>query len=68
MLVLTRKAGQSIQIDSEIHITILSSSNGRVRLGFSAPEHIRIKRTELENSPQKDGEPTVLEPYFQTVD
>ena len=47
MLVLSRKAGESIHIGSEIFITVVSIANGRVKLGFEAPDHVRILRSEL---------------------
>ena len=47
MLILSRKPSESVQIDSTIHITVLSVSGGRVKLGFDAPDHIHIIRSEL---------------------
>jgi carbon storage regulator CsrA len=47
MLVLSRKQSQSIQIDSSIQITVISVSQGRVKLGITAPDHVRIVRNEL---------------------
>lgn len=46
MLVLNRKAGQSLTIDGNIKIKILSDF-GVVRLGIEAPKHIKIIRDEL---------------------
>ena len=47
MLILSRKPNESVQIDSTIHITVLSVSKGRVKLGFDAPDHIHMIRSEL---------------------
>ena len=47
MLVLSRKEGESVQIDSTIQVTVVSISKGRVTLGISAPDHVRIIRHEL---------------------
>ena len=49
MLVLTRKSGDSVQIDTVIQVTVISIGKGRVRLGISAPDHIRIMRSELKS-------------------
>ena len=47
MLVLSRKQGESVQIDSTIQVTVVSISKGRVKLGISAPDHVHIVRNEL---------------------
>lgn len=59
MLVLTRKLEQSIQIGDDVTITILSVKGNTVRLGISAPEHIRVARTELaqKTNSQSDAVP-----------
>ena len=57
MLVLTRKLSESVQIDSAIYVTVVSIRKGRVKLGFSAPEHVHIVRTEL----IKDGSGAEIE-------
>ena len=49
MLVLTRKSGESVQIDAAIQIKVISIGTGRVRLGISAPDHVRIFRSELKS-------------------
>jgi carbon storage regulator len=47
MLVLTRKTGQEIIIDNNIRIIVASCGDGRVKLGISAPSHIKIDRAEV---------------------
>jgi carbon storage regulator len=47
MLVLSRKVNQEIIIDENIRITVVEASGGRIRLGFSAPNHINIRRAEI---------------------
>ena len=49
MLVLSRRSGESIQIDSNIRVVVISVSKGRVKLGIDAPDHVRILRTEIED-------------------
>jgi carbon storage regulator len=48
MLILDRMDGQSILIGSNIIVKILRTSDGKTRVGISAPEQIRILRDELE--------------------
>ena len=47
MLVLTRKAGERIQIGEEVVLEILEVRQGQVRLGIQAPRHVRIYREEV---------------------
>ncbi len=47
MLVLTRKANESIQLGKDITITVLAVDSERVRIGISAPCEMNISRTEL---------------------
>jgi carbon storage regulator len=47
MLVLTRKAGESIVINDSIRIKVVQLSGGRVKLAFDAPPTIPIQREEL---------------------
>ena len=47
MLVLSRKTGESIQIDDNIFITVSAVRGGRVRLSIDAPKSVRIVRKEI---------------------
>lgn len=47
MLVLTRKADQTIAIGDQIKIKILEIGNGYVKLGIDAPRDMPIHRAEL---------------------
>lgn len=55
MLILTRKPGETVLVDNEIEVIVLDIKDGRARLGFKAPENIRIIRKELKPKPQKDN-------------
>ncbi len=47
MLILSRKKGESIKIGDDIEIFVADLKGDKVRLGISAPEHMKISRTEL---------------------
>lgn len=47
MLILTRRANQSIMIAHNIVITVLEVEAGQVRLGIEAPREIPIHREEI---------------------
>ena len=50
MLILQRKAGESLLIGEEIEISVLSVEAGRVRLAIKAPKSVPILRSELKNA------------------
>jgi carbon storage regulator len=47
MLILARKNGDEIIIDSKIIVKIISASDGNVKIGITAPEEIEILRGEI---------------------
>lgn len=47
MLILQRRAGESIRIGDNIEITVVATEGGRVRLAISAPNDVSILRSEL---------------------
>jgi len=47
MLVLTRRNGESVQIGDEIVVKVLSVSGNHVKLGFTAPPEVTIRREEI---------------------
>ena len=47
MLILQRKAGQSLVIGEDITVQVVSVDGTRVRLAISAPEDVPILRSEL---------------------
>ena len=47
MLILTRRPDESIIIDGDIKLKILSVNGNQVRIGFEAPEEVVIVREEL---------------------
>lgn len=47
MLILTRSQNESIIINDNIKITVLSDRHGQVKLGIEAPEDVEIWREEI---------------------
>ncbi|MEL7657631.1 MAG: carbon storage regulator [Bacillota bacterium] len=47
MLVISRKAGESLVIGDQIKITITSLGNDKVTIGIDAPKDIKVVREEL---------------------
>ena len=61
MLILQRKAGESLAIGDEIEISILSIEAGRVRLAIQAPKSVSILRSELKIAAEVNREAAVEE-------
>jgi carbon storage regulator len=47
MLVLTRRPGESITIGDDIVVTVVAAAGGQVKLGITAPQHVRVLREEI---------------------
>jgi len=47
MLVLTRKRGQSIVLGDDVEVTILEVNGESVKVGITAPIHVKVYRREL---------------------
>lgn len=47
MLTLTRKEGQSVALTGGITVTLVKIQDGKVQLGFDAPQDVHIVRSEL---------------------
>ena len=56
MLILQRKAGESLLIGEEIEVSVLSVEAGRVRLAIEAPRDVAILRSELKNAAEVNRE------------
>ena len=65
MLVLSRKAGETIRIGSSIDLVVLGVSHGRVKLGFAGPKQIPVRRGELVDAAARQETPrtSVTEEY-----
>jgi carbon storage regulator len=47
MLVLTRRAGESVMIGDDIVITVLEARGDVIRLGIQAPRDVQVHREEV---------------------
>ena len=47
MLVLTRRAGETLRIGDDVTLTVLSVINGNVKIGINAPKDISVHREEV---------------------
>ena len=49
MLILTRKPGEAIIINSDVKVTVLSIEGNKIRIGVDAPKEISVHREEIHN-------------------
>ena len=47
MLILTRRIGESVKIESDITVTIINVKGDQVRIGIAAPKKIPVHREEI---------------------
>lgn len=47
MLILTRRAGETLRIGDDVEVTVLGVKGNQVRVGIEAPKIITIIREEL---------------------
>lgn len=55
MLVLKRKVGEIIKIGDEIEVHVLAVEGEVLKLGFVAPRHVSIMRSELYEAIRKEN-------------
>lgn len=59
MLILNRKADESIVIGDNIEIKILEVVDGKIKIGIEAPRDIRILRKEIYDDVKAENEAAV---------
>jgi len=47
MLILTRRAGETVMIGNDVTITVLGVKGNQVRIGINAPKHMAVHREEI---------------------
>ena len=57
MLVLTRRSGESIRINDDITIVVVSITGNQVKLGFEAPQGVDVHREEIYQRIQVEKKP-----------
>jgi carbon storage regulator len=62
MLVLTRRANQSIMIGSDVVITVLEVRGDQVRIGIKAPKTVTVHREEVFAEIQQQNRQSALQP------
>jgi carbon storage regulator len=56
MLILTRRAGETVMIGDEVTVTVLGVRGDQVRVGIQAPKSIPVHRQEIYERIQREGQ------------
>jgi carbon storage regulator CsrA len=56
VLILSRKAGDSLMIDGGVRIVVLGVEGSSVRLGIDAPAEVRVMRGEILKQVERENE------------
>lgn len=56
MLILTRKAGETIMVGDEVTVTVLGVKGNQVRVGINAPREVTVHREEIYERIQAEQE------------
>ena len=59
MLVLSRKQGEVIVIGDDVTVTIVEVRGNRVKLGFTAPDEMSIRREEIHPAKSRIAHPRI---------
>jgi carbon storage regulator len=47
MLILTRRAGETIRIGADVEVTVIAINASQVRIGVKAPKDVAVDREEV---------------------
>ena len=68
MLVLNRKAGESIILDDDIEIIILEEKDGKIKIGIEAPESVTILRKEVYEEVKEENSKSIDDRNIDLLD
>jgi carbon storage regulator len=56
MLILTRRAGETLRIGDNVEVTVMAINGSQVRIGVKAPRHVVVDREEIAERKRRDRE------------
>ncbi|HEY2683991.1 MAG TPA: carbon storage regulator CsrA [Steroidobacteraceae bacterium] len=59
MLILTRRAGETLRIGDNVEVTVMAINGAQVRIGIKAPRHVVVDREEIAERKRRDRESSI---------
>jgi carbon storage regulator len=59
MLILTRRAGESLRIGDDVEVTVMAVHGLQVRIGIKAPRNVAVDREEIAERKKRDRENSI---------
>jgi carbon storage regulator len=56
MLILTRRAGETLRIGDNVEVTVMAVNGAQVRIGIKAPRDVVVDREEIAERKRRDRE------------
>ena len=56
MLILTRRAGETIRIGADVEVTVVAINASQVRIGVKAPKDVIVDREEIALRKKREAE------------
>ena len=56
MLILTRRAGETIRIGADVEVTVIAINASQVRIGVKAPRDVIVDREEIAERKRREAE------------
>ena len=56
MLILTRRAGETLRIGDDVEVTVMAVNGAQVRIGIKAPRDVVVDREEIAERKRQDRE------------
>jgi carbon storage regulator len=68
MLILTRRAGETLRIGDDIEVTVMAVNGAQVRIGIKAPRNVAVDREEIAERKRRDRDGTAGETVERSSD
>jgi carbon storage regulator len=61
MLILTRRAGETLYIGNDVEVTVMAVNGSQVRIGIKAPRDVAVDRQEIAERKRRERETSTAE-------